>query len=390
MDITCSCRARDIPPFIVMDVLERAQELERRGHDVIHLEIGEPDFDTPQCILDAARKAMADNQTHYTHSLGLWPLREAVADYHQRRYGVTFSPEQVVITTGVSPALLILFAALLEDGDEVIMSNPGYACYPNVVRFVGGEPVFVDVFEEDGFQLRPDDIESRITPRTKAILINSPANPTGHLLSPDRIEQIAGLGPLVVSDEIYHGLVYEGREHDIFEFTDHAVVMGGFSKKFAMTGWRLGYLVVPPDLLRPIQKMHQNFFICAPSISQWAGLAALTCADEDVERMRRTYDERRRFIVGRLRELGFGIPTDPNGAFYVLANARHLSNDSHSLAFDLLEKAHVGASPGIDFGHGAEGYLRFTYANSIENIAVGMDRLEAYLKKNYPGLRATG
>ncbi|MBU0513547.1 MAG: pyridoxal phosphate-dependent aminotransferase [Proteobacteria bacterium] len=392
--VECCRRAKDIPPFIVMDVLERAQELERQGVDVIHLEVGEPDFDTPECVLEAAKKAVADNRTHYTHSQGLLPLREAIADYHLRTYGTTFSPEQVVVTAGTSPGLLILFAALIEAGDEVIMSNPGYACYPNVVRFVGGTPVLVDVFEEDGWQLRPEDIAGCITDRTRAILINSPANPTGHLLSAERMAKVAGLGPMVVSDEIYHGLVYEGRENSIFEFfegpTDRAAVLGGFSKLYAMTGWRLGYLVVPPGLVRALQKMSQNFFICAPSISQWAGLAALTCADEDVARMRSIYDERRRFMVQRLRDLGFGLMSPPTGAFYVLAGARHLAESSFDLAFDILERAHVGVSPGIDFGPGAEGYLRFTYANSIENIARAMDRLEEYLAQNFPGQRATG
>lgn len=392
--VECCRRAKDIPPFIAMDVLERSQELERAGADIIHLEVGEPDFDTPECALEAARAAVADNQTHYTHSLGLWPLREAIAAYHHRRYGTTFSAEQVVVTAGTSPGMLILFAALLEPGDEVIMANPGYACYPNVVQFVGGTPVRVDVFEEDGWQLRPEDIARCVTERTRAILINSPANPTGHLLSAERMRQIARLGPMVVSDEIYHGLVYEGRENSIFEFfdgpTDRAVVLSGFSKLYAMTGWRLGYLVVPPGLVRGLQKMSQNFFICPPSVSQWAGLAALTCADEDVARMRSIYDERRRFMIQRLRDMGFSLKSPPTGAFYVLVGARHLAESSYELAFDILERAHVGVTPGIDFGPGAEGYLRFTYANSLENIGRAMDRLEEYLAQNYPGKRATG
>jgi aspartate/methionine/tyrosine aminotransferase len=392
--VECCRRAQDIPPFIVMDVLERAQELERDGVDIIHLEVGEPDFDTPQCVLEAARAAVNDNQTHYTHSLGLWPLREAIAEYHHQTYGTTFSPEQVVVTAGTSPGLLILFAALLEAGDEVIMANPGYACYPNVVRFVDGVPVLVHVFEDDDWQLRPEDIAQCITDQTRAILINSPANPTGHLLSAERMGRIADLGPMVVSDEIYHGLVYEGRENSILEFfdgpTDRAVVLGGFSKQFAMTGWRLGYLIVPPKLVRALQKMSQNFFICPPSISQWAGLAALTCAGQDVARMRSIYDERRRFMVQRLKELGFGLKSPPTGAFYVLAGAGHLASNSYELAFDILERAHVGVTPGIDFGPGAEGYLRFTYANSIENIARAMDRLEKYLAENFPGKTATG
>ena len=375
-----SKRALDIPPFIVMDVLERAHAMERSGVGIIHLEVGEPDFDTPSCIKAAACRAMDDNHTHYTHSLGLVELREAVAEYYFDHYGVSFSPERVLVTSGTSPAMLLLFSALLEEGEEVIISNPYYACYPNFVRYLKAEPVFVNVYEEDGFQYRVSAIREKITPRCKAILVNSPSNPTGNLLSRDRMERIAGLGPCVVSDEIYHGLVYEGKEHSILEFTDEAFVLNGFSKLFAMTGWRLGYIIAPERFIRPMQKMQQNFFISANAFVQWAGIAALREAGEDVKRMKETFNQRRVFMISRLRELGFGITVEPTGAFYVLANAKHLDSDSYRLAFDILEKAHVGVAPGIDFGSNAEGYLRFCYANSLENIREGMDRIGRYLK----------
>lgn len=235
--------------------------------------------------------------------------------------------------------------------------------------------------EGEGFQLRPEEIKKNIGPKTRAILINSPSNPTGNLLSAERIEEIAGLGFPVISDEIYHGLVYGEKEHSILEFTDNAFVLNGFSKLYAMTGWRLGYLIAPPDFVRPLQKMQQNFYISAGSVSQWAGVAALTKAGADVERMKAIYDERRRYMIQRVRELGFGLAVEPAGAFYLLANARHLSANSYNLAFEILEKAGVGVSPGIDFGQNAEGYLRFSYANSIENIREGLDRIEAFLKQ---------
>ena len=219
----------------------------------------------------------------------------------------------------------------------------------------------------------------RLGPRTKAILINSPSNPTGNLLEAERMRALAEMGPLIISDEIYHGLVYEGREHSILEFTDRAVVLNGFSKHYAMTGWRLGYLILPPEMVRPIQKIHQNFFISANDFVQWAGITALREAGPEVERMRRIYDERRRYMLRRLRDLGFGITVEPTGAFYVLANAKHISDDSYSLAFEILEKAKVGVAPGIDFGTHAEGYLRFSYAASLDRIREGMDRLESYL-----------
>ncbi len=374
-------RTEDISSFIVMDVLEKACEMEAGGQDVIHLEVGEPDFDTPACIRSAACQAMDEGYTHYCHSQGLPELRQAIGDYYRRTYDVSVDPDNVVITPGTSPAMFLLFAALLDPGDEVIISDPHYACYPNFIKFVQGRVVTVPVYEEDGFQYRPEAIEAKMTDRTQAIFVNSPSNPTGNLLSADRMQAISELGPAIVSDEIYHGLVYEGRERSILEFTDHAFVLNGFSKLFAMTGFRLGYLIAPPEFIRPIQKMVQNFFISANAMVQMAGIAALTdpAAEADTVRMKTIYDERRRFMIRRLRELGFGITVEPTGAFYVFANAKHVSMDSYRLAFDILEKARVGVTPGIDFGPNAEGYLRFSYANSLENIAEGMDRLERYL-----------
>jgi aspartate/methionine/tyrosine aminotransferase len=375
-------RAEEIRPFIVMDVLERAQELESQGEHVIHLEVGEPDFDTPACVRAAGERALREGKTHYTHSLGLLELRQAICKNYLERYGVEITPEQVIVTSGTSPAMLLIFGALLEPGDEVIISDPHYACYPNFIRFVDGIPVRVPVAEEDGFQFRPEEIRQRVSPRTRAIFINSPANPTGNLLSPERMAEISKLGPMVISDEIYHGLVYEGEEHTILEYTDESFVLNGFSKLYAMTGWRLGYVIAPPRFVRPMQKMQQNFFISASAMAQWAGVEALQNeeAAAEVARMVSTYDERRRYMIQRLKKMGFGITVEPTGAFYVLANAKRFSNDSYNLAFDILHNAKVGVTPGVDFGPNCEGYIRFTYANSLENIAEGMDRLERYLE----------
>lgn len=376
-------RAQQIKPFIVMDVLERANALEREGVHVIHLEVGEPDFDTPECVKDAVCQALAEGQTHYTHSLGCFDLREAVCQHYLDTYNVSVYPDQVVVTSGTSPAMLLIFSALLEAGEEVIISDPGYACYGNFIKFLGGVPATVPVYEEEGFQYRPEAIREKITERTRAILINSPSNPTGNLLSESRMRAIAELSPYVISDEIYHGLVYEGWEHSILEFTEDAFALNGFSKLYAMTGFRLGYLIAPRPFIRPIQKMQQNFFICASSVAQRAAITALKEADEDIARMKQIYNERRQYIIKRLKELGFGITVEPTGAFYVFANAKHLSGDSYRLAFDILENAHVGVTPGIDFGDNGEGYLRFSYANSMENIAEGLDRIERYLDSRY-------
>jgi aspartate/methionine/tyrosine aminotransferase len=372
-------RAQEIEPFLAVEVFEKAQELERRGIDVVHLEFGEPDFDTPHVIQEAALKAIKDGRTKYTASLGILPLREAIAEHYQSTYGVRVSPEQILVTPGTSPAMLLLFTSLLDPGDQVILSDPRYACYPNFVRYADGKPVSVNVYEADGFQYRPEAIRAELTPRVRAIMINSPANPTGTLLSPERIAAVAELGPWVISDEIYHGLTYEGREHSILEYTDRAFVLNGFSKAFAMTGWRLGYLIAPKPFIRPLQKACQNFFISTNDFVQWAGVAALREAGGEVVRFRRIFNERRQAMIAGLREVGLAIGYEPTGAFYVFANARRYTQNSFDFAFEILEKAHVGVTPGIDFGSNAEGYLRFSYANSLERILEGVRRLGKFL-----------
>ena len=372
-------RAEEIAPFIVMEVLEKAREMERRGIDIIHLEVGEPDFDVPPAVKEATCRALDEGLTHYTHSLGDPDLREAICEHYLEACGVVVKPEQVVVTSGTSAAMMLVFGALLERGQEVIISDPGYACYPNFINFLGGVAAKVPVYEKDGFQFRPEAIRERINRKTKAILINSPSNPTGNLLSEATMRDIAECSAYIISDEIYHGLVYEGQEHSMLEFSNRAFVLNGFSKLYAMTGYRLGYLIAPESFVRPIQKMQQNFFICAGSLAQRAGIAALKDTRSEVEEMKRIYNQRRKFMIKRLKEIGFSITVEPTGAFYVFANARSFSGDSYRLAFDILENAHVGVTPGIDFGKNGEGYLRFSYANSMENIAEGLERIERYL-----------
>jgi aspartate/methionine/tyrosine aminotransferase len=377
-------RIQELKSFIVMDVLERAQEMERAGESIIHLEIGEPDFETPEAIKCAAVEALKRGDTRYTHSLGTLELRNAVCDFYNAHYGIDhLVPDQVLITSGTSPAFLVAMSTILECGEEVILSDPHYACYPNFVSYVGGTPKYIPVYEEEGFQYRTEAIRLKLSPKTKAILINSPANPTGNLLEPQRMAEIADMGRWVLSDEVYHGLVYEGRAHSMLEFSDRCIVFNGFSKLYAMTGWRLGYQIVPRELVRPMQKMLQSFFISANSVAQAAGCVALTSSEVkmDVKKMCEIYNQRRQFMIKRLREIGFGIATEPTGAFYVFANAKRFTKDSYSFAFEILEKARVGITPGVDFGPGGEGYVRFSYANSLENIAEGIQRIEAYLRK---------
>jgi (5-formylfuran-3-yl)methyl phosphate transaminase len=379
MTVPASPQAREVEPFLAVEVGERAQALERQGIDIVHLEFGEPDFDAPPVVREALERAIKDGHARYTHSLGILPLREAIAEHYRSTYGVQISPEQVLVTPGTSPAMMLLFGYLLAPGDEVVLSDPYYACYPNFIRYAGGVPVPVAVNEDEGFQYRPEAIRERIGPRTRAIVINSPANPTGAVLSAERMAAIANAGPLVISDEIYHGLSYEGRDRSILEFTDRAFVLNGFSKRFAMTGWRLGWLIGPRDAIRGLQTLFGNFFISTNEFVQWAGVAALREAQDDALAFRRVFAERRRAMIAGLRRIGLGVGFEPTGAFYVLANARRYTAESVRFAYRILDESHVAVTPGAAFGPNAEGYLRFSYASSIERIEEGLRRIASFL-----------
>lgn len=374
-------KAATMSTFIAFDIFEKAEAMRRAGEDVVLLAVGEPDFPTPEPIVEACVKALREGKTRYTHSHGILPLREAIAEHYHVTYGVTVSPDQIFVTAGTSAGMQLFFAAWLTPGDEVILPNPTYPCYPNFISFYGGTPVWVNVDEEEEFQYRPDDIRAVVTPRTTGIFINSPSNPTGMLMTPERLQAVAELGPLIISDEIYHGLVYQGEAHSILEFTDNAVVFNGFSKTYAMTGWRVGYCIVPPSLITPMRTLQQNFNISINTPSQYGALAALTDPDvaEAIEAMRTTFDRRRRLTVELVRDMGLGVSHEPHGAFYVFANAQRFTQDSYTFAFDCLEHARVGVTPGVDFGSHGEGYLRLSYAVSEEHIEEGCRRLKGYL-----------
>jgi aspartate/methionine/tyrosine aminotransferase len=379
-----SKRASKFTSFIVMDVMAKAEDLERKGEHVIHLEVGEPDFPTPKVITQAANEALSLNKTRYTHALGLLELRQAICDFYFKEYRVNITPDQVMVSTGTSPALLFAMLAILDHGDEVIISNPRYPCYQNFILAAGGKIKEIKTYPEEGFQYRPKDIKKKLSARAKAILINSPSNPTGIVMNDEQLQNIAQFNKqYIISDEIYHGLVYKDRAHSILEFTDKAFVINGFSKLYAMTGWRLGYCIFPKEFSKVMQRIHQNFMISANGFIQWAGIAALTRAQTDVAKMIKIYDKRRKYMLARLTDMGFVIHVEPTGAFYVFADARRFCKDSYKEAFRITEEVKVGVTPGIDFGSGGEGFLRFSYANSMENIKEGLNRLERYLLRYF-------
>jgi aspartate aminotransferase len=368
-----------VSAFYAVEVFQAAKALEAQGRSVIHLEFGEPDFPTPEVVTQAAIEALRRGATHYTHSMGIPELRETICAYHNAKYGLALDAERVLVSAGTSVLMFLVMLLLLEPGDEVILPDPTYACYANFVRLARGVPVAVPIHESEGFQLDPATVRARIGPRTRALLVCSPANPTGVVMRPEVLRELAELGLPVISDEIYHGLSYGGRDHSVLEYTERAFVLNGYSKYFAMTGWRLGYLLFPPEVRPALMRLHQNVMISAPDFPQHAAIAAMREAVPVCEGYVREYDRRRLYVIERLAQIGLPLKYEPAGAFYVFADARHIAPDSLALAMDILHTTGVALTPGFDFGPGGEGYLRFSYANSLENLATALDRLEGYL-----------
>lgn len=364
-----------------MEVLEKAKEIEALGHDVIHFEVGEPDFPTPNVIAEEAVRCIKEGDTKYTHSLGIPELREAISESYKNNYGVDIDPARVVVTMGSSPALYLSIISLIEPEEEVVITDPHYACYPQIIKITGGVPKTFRIFEEEGFQIDVERLKKILTPKTKAIILNSPSNPTGVVLRPEIMKEITELGIMVISDEIYHGLVYGAEARTIYEVTDRAFAVNGFSKFYSMTGWRLGYLIAPKEFIRPIQKLQQNLFISPNPFVQKAGVKALKEAQREAGEMVKIFDERRKTMIKGIKELGFQIKSEPKGAFYLFIDASRINPNSYELAFDILEKAKVAVTPGIDFGQGGEGYLRLSYATSPSHIKEGISRLGEYINK---------
>jgi len=380
-------RLESLSPFYVMELLARAKAMERAGRDVVHMEIGEPDFPTPPCVVEAGIEALRTDKIHYTTAAGLPELREAIALHYRERCGVSLDCDRIIVTPGASGALLLLLSALVEQGDEVLLEDPGYPCYANFVRILGGCVGQVPVGSEDGFHLTAAMADSQWGPRTRGLLLASPANPTGAVMPKGHLAELVELANVrdgfLVVDEIYQGLEYGTRSHSALEFSPQAFVVNSFSKYYGMTGWRLGWAVVPEDYAELAQRIAQNIFIAAPTHSQLAALAAFSAANgEELQRRREVFRSRRDFLVNALLDLGFSLPTLPEGAFYVYADCSRFTDDSFDFAWRLLETVGVAVTPGKDFGvNQPERFLRFAYTTSMERLETGVQRIEGFLRE---------
>ncbi len=387
MDLRLAKRTQQIAPFYVMELLHRAKQLEAQGKDVIHMEIGEPDFPTPQTIIHAGTRHLKTGAVKYTAAAGLPELREKIADFYQQRYAVTIDAARIFVTPGASGAFLLALGSSLNPGQELLMADPCYPCNSNFVKLFDGKARTIPVDATTGYQLTAAQIKQQWTPNTQGALIASPSNPTGTLISPDQLAQaihtVNDLGGCFYSDEIYHGLVYGDDATTALAFSDNVFVINSFSKYFGMTGWRIGWLIVPEAFIDATEKLAQNLFISTATPSQYGALAAfdpLTLIE--LEHRRSEFGARRDFLYDGLVRLGFNIPIKPDGAFYIYADCAKFTDDSYQFALDLLEAEGVAITPGKDFGtHAAHHYLRFAYTTSIDRMEIALQRLERFIDK---------
>ncbi len=377
-----AARMNDIHGFQVMEILARARALEAQGRSIIHMEIGEPDFPTAAGIVQAGIDALTAGHTHYTETAGLPALRAAIA----QSYAPTpIDPSRVLITPGASGALQLVFGALVNPGDEIVMADPGYPCYRHLVRLYGGNARLIPVDATTGYQLTADLIERHWTPATRAVLLATPSNPTGTVVSDAELAAIVATverrDGLLIIDEIYRGLTYELAPRSALAHSDQAFVVNSFSKYYGMTGWRLGWLAAPADFSAPLERLAQNVFLAPSTPAQYAALAAFTPeVDAELQRRRAILRERRNYLLPALRALGFDIPVVPQGAFYLYADCSRFTDDSQAFALQLLDAAGVAITPGLDFGaYRAARHVRFSYANTLENLQEGLRRLTAQL-----------
>ncbi|MGZ5039589.1 MAG: pyridoxal phosphate-dependent aminotransferase [Usitatibacter sp.] len=390
-----AARMAHIEPFEVMEIQTLAREIEAAGRDVIHLEIGEPDFTTPRPIVEAAKQALDSKPMFYTSAMGLMELREAIAKFYRDRYRIEVPASRIVVTAGSSAALHLAFGVLLDPDDEVLLTDPGYPCNRHFVRTLGGVPRLVPVGTDSRYQMNAEVARRHWTAKTRVAMVATPSNPTGTMVTPREIVELAALtrekGATLLVDEIYHGLVYgeigprpaPGRQaHTALEAGDDIFVINSFSKYFQMTGWRLGWLVAPPRYVREIEKLAQNLFISPSTVAQHAALACFDAETiEIVERRREELDQRRRYLIPALESLGFRVPVIPEGAFYIYADSSALAPDSFELARRILTQAGVAMTPGKDFGHHEpERHMRIAYTQPVARLEEAVARIGALMK----------
>ena len=380
-------RLDNIEPFYVVQVITRAIELEAQGKSIINLAVGEPDFPTPQPIVDAAVAALKSDRMRYSPSLGSDALRQALSNWYQSRYAVDVPAERIAVTSGASGALLLTMGMVISEGDEVLMPDPSYPCNRHFVSTMGGSARLIPVGAETDYQLTSLLVEQHWTERTVGVMVASPSNPTGTLMDHDELQKIVefvrGRGGVVIVDEIYHGLTYDGQVRTALDISDDVFVINSFSKYFAMTGWRLGWTVMPEGYVEHFEKLAQNLYISNSDVAQRAALSAFDLETiEEAEKNRSRYKEQRDFLLPALRDLGFKIPVEPSGAFYIYADCTNFTNDSYSFSHDVLEKAGVAIAPGLDFGdHRANEHVRFSYPKPIPVLQEGIRRLKEFTSK---------
>jgi aspartate/methionine/tyrosine aminotransferase len=386
-DLRLAARMAHIEPFEVMEIQTLAREVEAAGRDVIHLEIGEPDFTTPRPVVEAAQHALDSKPMFYTSALGMMALREAIARFYRERYRVDIPAQRIVVTAGSSAALLLAFGVLLDEGDEVLLADPSYPCNRHFARTLGGVPKLIPVGPESRYQLNADIARAHWTDRTRIAMVATPSNPTGTMVTIPEIEALAALvrekGGTLVVDEIYQGLTYGMDARTALEAGDDVFVINSFSKYFQMTGWRLGWLVAPAGYVREIEKLAQNLFISPSTLAQHAALECFSPETiEILEARRRELDARRKFLVPALQSIGFEVPVVPEGAFYVYADCSKLTTDSFAFAREVLTKAGVAITPGKDFGHHRpERHIRIAYTQPIARLEEAVARIRQLLAR---------
>ncbi len=383
-----SKRADTLSPFHVMDILAQAKRLAEQGKTIYHMEVGEPDFSTAESIISAGIEALNQRKTHYTPALGLPELRSAIAEHYQRKFAVEINPQRIIITPGASGAIQLAISCLLDVGENVLLADPGYPCNRNIAQILGVETMEVATDPSSQYQLNAELVNKHWGSKTRAAMVATPSNPTGAILSQSSLRSLLDAvskkqGHLIV-DEIYQGLVYDGSDFTALEISDDCFVINSFSKYFGMTGWRLGWMVVPEFYVDAIDRIAQNIFLAPPTMSQYAALNALQADTQSIlDERRDIFQQRRDFLLPALQQLGFEIAIEPQGAFYIYANCERFTDDSFSWVQRLLNEQGVALTPGIDFGsHLANKHCRFAYTQSIDVLKKAVDKIDVFIRES--------